>query len=247
MLSRTQDPTRPSPLSHTGLSPCAAGDSTPFRYARRSYWWSYNPGGLPPRFGLVRVRSPLLTESRFLSLPPGTEMFQFPGLARALRDQSPFDGSPGLIAVFHALESPGAKTSPTRPYDLGRTAPTPRTANDQNPKDKSQVEPQDRPQGPDHSAKWQPDRCVRRPGFHRERWMIRLPKARNSSSNNPNPQSNRRMASQSKKPPADHPKARMSIRCYSHITRCQRSCDCTESAAIDRHQGGTEPTPYSVA
>src|SRR5215467_5408300 len=32
-------------------------------------------------FGLVRVRSPLLTESISLSLPPGTEMFQFPGLA----------------------------------------------------------------------------------------------------------------------------------------------------------------------
>jgi hypothetical protein len=125
VLSRTQDPARPPVLSRTGLSPCAAGDSAPFRYDRRSYWRSYNPGGLPPRFGLVRVRSPLLTESRFLSLPPGTEMFQFPGLTRALRDQSPFDGSPGLIAVFHALESPGAKTSPTRPYDLGRTAPTP--------------------------------------------------------------------------------------------------------------------------
>ena len=32
-------------------------------------------------FGLVRVRSPLLTESLLLSFPPGTEMFQFPGLA----------------------------------------------------------------------------------------------------------------------------------------------------------------------
>jgi hypothetical protein len=32
-------------------------------------------------FGLIRVRSPLLTESRFLSFPPGTEMFQFPGFA----------------------------------------------------------------------------------------------------------------------------------------------------------------------
>ena len=34
-----------------------------------------------PWFGLVRVRSPLLTESRLISFPPGTEMFQFPGLA----------------------------------------------------------------------------------------------------------------------------------------------------------------------
>ena len=35
----------------------------------------------PPRFGLFPVRSPLLGESRLISLPPGTEMFQFPGLA----------------------------------------------------------------------------------------------------------------------------------------------------------------------
>ena len=31
-------------------------------------------------FGLFRVRSPLLTESLLFSFPPGTEMFQFPGL-----------------------------------------------------------------------------------------------------------------------------------------------------------------------
>ena len=86
---------------------------------------SYYPRELPPWFGLFRVRSPLLTESIFLSLPPGTEMFQFPGLARVLPDQSPFDGSPELIAVCHALEPPGAKTSPTRPYELGRTTPYP--------------------------------------------------------------------------------------------------------------------------
>src|SRR6185437_10281464 len=86
---------------------------------------SYYPRQLPAWFGLVRVRSPLLTESIFLSLPPGTEMFQFPGLARVLPDQSPFDGSPELIAVCHALEPPGAKTSPTRPYELGRTTPNP--------------------------------------------------------------------------------------------------------------------------
>jgi hypothetical protein len=33
------------------------------------------------RFGLVRVRSPLLTESRLIFFPTGTEMFQFPALA----------------------------------------------------------------------------------------------------------------------------------------------------------------------
>src|ERR687896_693479 len=31
-------------------------------------------------FGLFPFRSPLLRESRFLSFPPGTKMFQFPGL-----------------------------------------------------------------------------------------------------------------------------------------------------------------------
>ena len=31
--------------------------------------------------GLVRVRSPLLTESRLMSVPPATEMFQFAGFA----------------------------------------------------------------------------------------------------------------------------------------------------------------------
>ena len=65
-------------------------------------------------FGLIRVRSPLLTESLLLSFPPGNEMFQFPGFAtytygfsarliRESRDQRSFDSSAGLIAVFHAL------------------------------------------------------------------------------------------------------------------------------------------------
>ena len=33
------------------------------------------------KFGLVRVRSPLLTESLLLSFPKDTEMFQFPSFA----------------------------------------------------------------------------------------------------------------------------------------------------------------------
>ena len=36
------------------------------------------------RFGLLRVRSPLLAQSLLFSLPPGTEMFQFPGFAPSL-------------------------------------------------------------------------------------------------------------------------------------------------------------------
>ena len=35
------------------------------------------------RFGLFPVRSPLLGESRLISVPGGTEMFQFPPFASA--------------------------------------------------------------------------------------------------------------------------------------------------------------------
>ena len=83
-----------------------------------------------PRFRLAPVRSPLLRGSRLLSLPPGTEMFQFPGLPLPVlcvqtgvtrhdpRRVSPFGhpridrlvGSyPGLIAasyVLHRLLAP---------------------------------------------------------------------------------------------------------------------------------------------
>ena len=39
---------------------------------------SYNPSSC--WFGLLRFRSPLLSESFLFSSPPGTKMFQFPGL-----------------------------------------------------------------------------------------------------------------------------------------------------------------------
>ena len=38
-------------------------------------------GSINHATGLVRVRSPLLAESRLMSFPPGTEMFHFPGFA----------------------------------------------------------------------------------------------------------------------------------------------------------------------
>ena len=75
------------------------------------------------RFGLFRVRSPLLSESRFLSFPSGTEMVHFPEFAltflciqkaviRVYRigfphseipGSKPACGSPGLIAACHVL------------------------------------------------------------------------------------------------------------------------------------------------
>jgi hypothetical protein len=76
----TQVPAAPPSLSPTGLSPTLARLSSALRLDSRVAWcWSYNPGSRRSRFGLFPFRSPLLRESRFLSVPPGTEMFQFPG------------------------------------------------------------------------------------------------------------------------------------------------------------------------
>ena len=63
-------------------------------------------------FGLVRFRSPLLTESISLSLPPGTEMFQFPGFATYAYGFSARQfGHPGLNARLTA--PPGLSQSST--------------------------------------------------------------------------------------------------------------------------------------
>ena len=75
------------------------------------------------QFRLLRFRSPLLSQSRFLSFPPGTEMVHFPGFARAqlcihravrgfyprgfphseIPGSKPACGSPRLIAACHVL------------------------------------------------------------------------------------------------------------------------------------------------
>ena len=43
--------------------------------------FQYGSGSYALATGLVRVRSPLLAESRLMSFPPVTEMFQFTGFA----------------------------------------------------------------------------------------------------------------------------------------------------------------------
>ena len=71
------------------------------------------------RFGLFPVRSPLLRESLLFSFPPGTKMFQFPGLAssntgyqvfilvgcpiRKSADVMDICSSPQLIAACHVF------------------------------------------------------------------------------------------------------------------------------------------------
>ena len=65
-------------VSLTGLSPSVMSLSIDFNYTFDSVHQSYNPKEQALWFGLFPVRSPLLWKSRLLSLPTGTEMFQFP-------------------------------------------------------------------------------------------------------------------------------------------------------------------------
>ena len=76
------------PISPTGLSPAAARFSKTLRLSIHTDTVDgpTTPADALPqrRFGLLRVRSPLLAQSLLLSFPPGTEMFQFPGFASCL-------------------------------------------------------------------------------------------------------------------------------------------------------------------
>ena len=108
---------------------------------------SRNPGKQASRFGLMRVRSPLLTQSRLISSPPGTEMFHFPGFRPdSLCVQLPVPPHDGwrvapfgdlrikaclpLPADFRSLPRPsspaGAKASVVCPYMLAHKAVTKR-------------------------------------------------------------------------------------------------------------------------
>ena len=84
---------------------------------------THNPKEHAPWFGLLPLRSPLLWESIFLSLPPGTSMFQFPGFPphalciyasvtslqlagfphSDIKGSMPACGSPLLFAACHVL------------------------------------------------------------------------------------------------------------------------------------------------
>ena len=83
MSRGTQVPAVSLSVSGTGLSPALAELSSSFPLPTHE---SHMPALQPrmvetTRFGLFPFRSPLLWESRLISLPPGTEMFHFPGLA----------------------------------------------------------------------------------------------------------------------------------------------------------------------
>ena len=93
VLRATQDTTIHHILTCTGLSPSMAclskqvpvqifqeyrGPTTPITPKRY-------------RFGLFRVRSPLLAESQLFSLPAGTKMFQFPAFALCIAEYLVFN------------------------------------------------------------------------------------------------------------------------------------------------------------
>ena len=79
----TQVPNRnPSPAAYGTVTRCGGTFQSTSARVQDSLRLVLQPRpGMPGRFRLFRFRSPLLTESRFLSLPRGNEMFQFPRFA----------------------------------------------------------------------------------------------------------------------------------------------------------------------
>jgi hypothetical protein len=140
--------TRSGPGSHRVRLPTAARGGR--RLGRPG--WPYNPAAATARtlarqrFGLFPVRSPLLGESRLISTPRGTKMFQFPrfppdsyafragcvGMTpRALPHSdipgsAPAGGSPRLIAAYHVLHRLLAPRHP--PCALACATPAPSRA-----------------------------------------------------------------------------------------------------------------------
>ena len=75
------------------------------------------------RFSLFRFRSPLLTESRLLSLPVGTEMFHFPTFPLpALYIQAGVTGSPHGPSGVSPFGHPRIKTRLSVPRGLSQIA-----------------------------------------------------------------------------------------------------------------------------
>ena len=139
MSCATQVPSLPLSLfSPTGLSPALVGLSRAVRLTD-SVEFVDGPTTprvalLQPRFGLLRVRSPLLAESLLFSSPPATKMFQFTGFASGFAPDTPCGvgcpirksaslwvfaprrGLSQLITSFFASESQGILYVPLSPF-----------------------------------------------------------------------------------------------------------------------------------
>ena len=72
MSRGTLDTVLSSWISLTGLSPSLAGLSRTILLSAKNQFYGPNPKVLALWFGLLRVRSPLLTESLLFSFPPAT-------------------------------------------------------------------------------------------------------------------------------------------------------------------------------
>ena len=109
MPRSTQVPAASFSVSGTGLSPALAELSSSFPLPTpESRMPALQPRAVETvRFGLIPFRSPLLWESRLISLPPGTEMFHFPGLA-----------SPKLYIHFGILGHDSQWVSPFRNHRI---------------------------------------------------------------------------------------------------------------------------------
>ena len=107
--------------SRTGLSPSAAGLSRPLRSNLIPLVPSRNPAGQARRFGLLRVRSPLLAESLLISSPRGTEMFHFPRSRLPPLLDSGRDGA-ARPAPDCSIRKPMDQSSPATPHGLSRLA-----------------------------------------------------------------------------------------------------------------------------
>jgi hypothetical protein len=123
----TQVPNEHIPPSSTGLSP------SPARHSRRFHWGSLlwcpvlqpQPGE-PGWFGLVRFRSPLLTESRFRYLTPGTVLFELPRVATcAYGFSTRLFGNLGIIV---RLTTPPSFSQSSTPFIASWRQDIPRTA-----------------------------------------------------------------------------------------------------------------------
>ena len=111
-MSRGTQGTRRSQLTVVYRAVTVSG--RPFQTFRLPSWFvtpcdgPYNPAVHARRFGLFRVRSPLLAESLLFSLPGGTEMVHFPPLpSRAYGFSSGFSGI--SQRGFPHSEIPGSK------------------------------------------------------------------------------------------------------------------------------------------
>ena len=107
--------------SRTGLSPSSAQLSRSSRSRHILQTKSRNPGGHVRRFGLLRVRSPLLAESLLISSPRGTEMFHFPRSRLPPLLDSGRDGA-ARPAPDCSIRKPMDQSSPATPHGLSRLA-----------------------------------------------------------------------------------------------------------------------------